>query len=382
MKHFLSNFLPAVLLSAFVAGCGDAPKGPELPPDDGSADFARGQAELEKQNLPAAAAAFESAARKNATNFEARVQVALVNLRLGEIDAADAAAADAIAVEPESAEARLVSAQAAYLKKDYRRALEAFDAVAAEKSLPAALRSDALVGRGVVEMAQNASDEARISFIRAMRANRRSAAAWYHLAVLARDIYRFNEAALEQFEMASRFSDPRDARAKKLSRDVLPALRKAIASASARKPGADKRDLAAAAKLLAEGEALQKKKMIRGAIKKYEAALKADPLSDAAALKVATLVALNDKTAAGVDKALGAYRTVIDQQPQKQANYLAAARLAYENKRWATAAAIMDRAIAHDPENRQTLDLLIASLQKAGKTKQAECWKAYRAEVK
>ena len=108
----------------------------------------------------------------------------------------------------------------------------------------------------------------------------------------------------------------------------------------------------------------------------------ADPLSDAAALKVATLVALNDKTAAGVDKALQAYRTVIDQQPQKQANYLAAARLAYENKRWATAAAIMDRAIAHDPENRQTLDLLIASLQKAGKTKQAECWKAYRAEVK
>lgn len=310
------------------------------------------------------------------------MQVALVNLRLGEVDAADAAAADAIAVEPESAEARLVSAQAAYLKKDYRRALEAFDAVAAEKSLPAALRSDALVGRGVVEMAQNASDEARISFIRAMRANRRSAAAWYHLAVLARDVYRFNEAALEQFEMASRFSDPRDARAKKLSRDVLPALRKAIASASARKPGADKRDLAAAAKLLAEGEALQKKKMIRGAIKKYEAALKADPLSDAAALKVATLVALNDKTAAGVDKALGAYRTVIDQQPQKQANYLAAARLAYENKRWATAAAIMDRAIAHDPENRQTLDLLIASLQKAGKTKQAECWKAYRAEVK
>lgn len=382
MKHFLSNFLPAVLLSAFVTGCGDAPKAPELPPDDGSADFARGQAELEKQNLPAAAAAFESAARKNATNFEARVQVALVNLRLGEVDAADAAAADAIAVEPESAEARLVSAQAAYLKKDYRRALEAFDAVAAEKSLPAALRSDALVGRGVVEMAQNASDEARISFIRAMRANRRSAAAWYHLAVLARDVYRFNEAALEQFEMASRFSDPRDARAKKLSRDVLPALRKAIASASARKPGADKRDLAAAAKLLAEGEALQKKKMIRGAIKKYEAALKADPLSDAAALKVATLVALNDKTAAGVDKALGAYRTVIDQQPQKQANYLAAARLAYENKRWATAAAIMDRAIAHDPENRQTLDLLIASLQKAGKTKQAECWKAYRAEVK
>lgn len=382
MKNLLFQSLLAVLFAALAAGCGDAPKAPEPPPDDGSADFARGQVELEKQNLPAAAAAFEAAARKNATNLEARVQTALINLRLGEVAAADAAASDAVETDPSSAEARLVSAQAAYLKKDYARALEAFAAVAAEPSLPAALRSDALVGRGVVEMAQGASDEARISFIRAMRTNRRSAAAWYHLAVLARDVYRFNEAALEQFEMASRFSDPRDARAKKLSRDVLPALRKAVSAAAARKPGADKRDPAAAAKLVAEGEALQKKKMIRAAIKKYDAAWKADPLSDAAALKVATLVALNDKTAAGVDKALEAYRTVIDQQPQKQANYLAAARLAYENKRWATAAAIMDRAIAHDPENRQTLDLLIASLQKAGKTKQAECWKSYRAEVK
>ena len=42
----------------------------------------------------------------------------------------------------------------------------------------------------------------------------------------------------------------------------------------------------------------------------------------------------------------------------------------------------MDHAVAHDPENRTTLDLLIASLQKAGKGKLAEIWKAYRAEVK
>ena len=381
MKHLLPPTL-VLLLAACLAGCGDAPKAPEAPPDDGSADFARAKVELEKQDLPAAAAAFASAASKCETNLEARIQLALINLRLGEVEAANAAATNAVETCPESAEAHLVAGQAAYLKKDYRRAIDLFAKVAAEKSLPDAMRSDALVGRGVVELAQNASDAARISFLRAMRLSRRNPAAWYHLGVLSRDVYRFDEAALEQFEMAARFSNPNDARAVKISREVIPALRKAIVSAAASKPGVAKRDPAAAAKLLAEGEALQKKKAIRAAIKKYEAAFAADPLSDAAALKYATLVALNDKTAAGVDKALAAYRAVIDQRPEKQANYLAAARLAYENKRWATAAAIMDRAVSHDPENRQTLDLLIAALQKAGKTKQAEAWKAYRAEVK
>ena len=73
---------------------------------------------------------------------------------------------------------------------------------------------------------------------------------------------------------------------------------------------------------------------------------------------------------------------MISQRPARQANYLAAARLAYENKRWATAATFMYHAIAHDPENRQALDMLIASLQKSGKAKQAEGWKAYRTDVR
>ena len=49
---------------------------------------------------------------------------------------------------------------------------------------------------------------------------------------------------------------------------------------------------------------------------------------------------------------------------------------------WATAVAILNRAIAHDPENAKTLDLFIAALQKAGKGKQSEAWKAYRQELR
>ncbi len=381
MKTTTITTLFAALFFLF-AGCDDTSQPPAVVQDDGSAAVAKGMAALEVPDVRGAIAEFEKAARVCETNFEARLQLALAYLRLGEVAPADQAVQAALALCPESAEARLADGQVAYLKKDYKRALADFSAVAAEKSLPDALRSEAFVARGVVEMAQEARELARISFLRAMRLNRRSAAAWYHLGLLSRDWFKFNAAALEQFEMAARFSDPREARAKKLSRDVIPALRAALQKKAASIPGVEKRDPGAAAKLLAEGEALQKKKHIRMAIKKYGAAFEADPLCEAAAEKYAYLLSLNDKTKAGVDKALAAYSAAADQRPQRQSYYLSAARLAYANGRWATAAEIMSRAVAHDPENRQTLDVLIAALQKSGLTKQAEAWKGYRAEVK
>lgn len=369
------------IFSILLVGCDDSPKAP-APVDDGSAAVAKGMAALEVQDVRGAISAFEKAARVCETNFDARLQLTLAHIRQGEIAEAERSIQEALALCPDSAEARLASGQVAYLKKDYGRAIADFAAVASEKSLSDAIRSDAFVSRGVVEMAMDSTDAARISLLRAMRLNRRNAAAWYHLGLIFRNTYLFNEAALEQFEMAARFSDPREERAKKISRDIIPALRSALMAAAASKPGVAKRDPAASAKLLAEGEKLQQKKQIRAAIKKFEAAFAADPLSDGAAVKYAQLLALNDKTPVGVDKALAAYRAAIDQRPERQANYLAAARLAYANSRWITAVQIMDRAVAHDPENRQALDLLIASLLKAGKSRQAEAWKAYRAEVK
>ena len=93
-------------------------------------------------------------------------------------------------------------------------------------------------------------------------------------------------------------------------------------------------------------------------------------------------MALNDKSARGVDKALAAYRTAIDQRPALQDNYYEAARLAYANKRWATAVAILNRALAHDPENVKALDLFIAAMRKAGKSRQAAAWESYRRDIR
>ena len=313
---------------------------------------------------------------------EEYLQIALDKLALGELDAANDAVTNALALLPDSAEVRLADGQVAYLKKDYRRATADFNAVASEKSLPGQIRSQALVSRAVVEIAQNDSETARMTLFRALRLDRRNAAVWYHLGLLSRNTYLFDEAAVEQFEMAARLSDPKEPRTQKLSREIIPAVRNALTAAAASRPGVAKRDAGAAAKLYAEAEALRKKKRIRDAIKKYEAALAADPFHYLAARETATLVALNDKTPAGVDKALLAYRAAIDQRPAVQENYYAAAQLAYANKRWATAVAILNRAIAHDPENIKTLDLYIAALQKAGKGKQSEAWKSYRQELK
>ncbi len=379
------KFYPVAVVSSalavLLAGCGDAGPAAVKPVDDGAADMARARTALAAGDMRAAATSFEAAAGKCATNLDARIQLAVARLALGDIPAAKAASAAALELRPESAEAKMVDGQVAYLEKDYKRALGDFDAVVAEKTLPAAMRSSALVSRAVVGIATGAFDDARISLLRAMRLDRRSAAAWYHLGVLSRNTYHIEEAALEQFEMAARFSDPRDARTKKISREILPALRQSIVAAAAARPGVAARRPADAAKLLAEGESALKKKAVKAAVRKFEQAFAADPLSYEAALRYAETLEKHDKTSAGVDKALAAYRSAIDQRPEKQSVYLAAGRLAYANKRWATAAQIMDRAVAHDPENRQSIDLLVAALQRAGKNRQASAWKAYRNEL-
>ena len=309
------------------------------------------------------------------------LQRAIDKLSADEIDAADAAVKKALELLPDSAEALLVDGQVAYRKGDLERAMKAFNAVASEKSLSEALRAEALVARAVAEIKQGNFDTARLTLFRALHLNRRNAAVWYHLGLLSRNNYHFYEVAVEQFEMAARLSDPKDERIKKISQE-LRAARAAVTAAAAANPNAEKRDAGAAARLLGEAEALRKKRMIRAAIKKYEAAFAADPFSYPAARETAYLLSLNDKTSAGVDKALLAYRAAIDQRPAVQDNYYAAAQLAYANQRWATTVSILDRAIAHDPENIKTLDLFIAALQKAGRGKQSEAWKAYRQELK
>jgi len=228
----MKQFSVMLFLLAAVLGC------TQEAVDDGSGDFERGKAALERKepDLKMALDSFAACAQKNLTNFESRVSLALVALRLGEPRIADKAAREATALDPSSAEARLVEGQSAYLMKDYARAKASFSAVVGAHQLPAVMRSEALSSLAVVEIAAGEIDAARLSLMRAARLDFRNAAAWHHQGILSRGTFHFNVAAKDQFEMACRL-DPDSARTRDTVRSVIPSLRDAIARAAADKPG-------------------------------------------------------------------------------------------------------------------------------------------------
>ena len=181
--------------------------------------------------------------------------------------------------------------------------------------------------------------------------------------------------------MFARLSKPGDPRAEKVNYEVVPELRKTLARIAAARPGASSGKPSVAAVLIREAEELEAKNKLTAAKKKYADAYAADPMSYAAALGYARILRSTDKSAEGVRKAIRAYRAAIDQKPAVQKNYLEVARLARENKLWVQAVEIMNRAVAHDPQNKEALDQLIGALIKAGSVKLANAWAEYRKDL-
>jgi len=384
--------LGAVML-ATILGCTDK----EV--DDGARDLARGREALAAHDLPAAAQAFEACMRKNATNFEARISLALVGLEQGAPRLADTAAKEAVALDPTSAEARLVEGQTAYLAKDYARAKASLSAVADARELPKPMRAQALASRAVVELAANETDAARLSLLRALRLDFRCAPAWYHLGVLSRGTYHFLAAAKDQFEMACRL-DPQSPRTRETLRTIIPSLREALARVATDKPGAAKRQPELAAKLIAEGIAAQeekkeKKKDLKTALQRFEKAHAVDPLSwEAAWYYAQTLPAAEAAKKAGdktklpvakvVDRTLDAYHAALDVKPASRETCMAAARFALQNRRAPAACDFLSHALAHFPDAKPILELYVEALGKLGTAdgaKRARMYRAYLQEL-
>jgi Flp pilus assembly protein TadD len=357
----------AVLL---LAGCGK---------DDGAVEFEKAEAVYAVRDFGAAALFYGAAAAKNPTNFEARVKQAVALMNRGELPQAQAAVDSALALRPDSGEAVFVDGQLAYLDKDYARAKSDFDAVANASALSPALRSQALAARAVMEIAAGAFARSRLTLWRAVRLDRRNSAAWYHLGHLSRDTYRFEDAAIEQFGMAARLADD-PVRAKAITREVIPALRESLRSKMSAKPGAAKRDPGASAKLVAEAEALAGKDAGKSAAKFAEAYAK-DPLSYAAAYGHAKALAASAKTDRQVQSALVAFQDAIDQRPNSQETYRVAALAALRRRYPMRAEKFLSQALAHDPENRRTLDLYVQTLRRLGKTAEAKLYGDYLKEL-
>ena len=366
----MRNYMIGVLISVAVAGCS---------PDDGSADFAKGEVAYASRDFQAAVLSYSAAAVKNPTNFTARMKLALANVDLGEIAAARNAVDSALAVDSDSAEARLLEGHVAYLEKDYARAKKAFSDIVSAKQLPKELRSKAYVAQAVLELTANMFDRARVSLWRAVRTDRRNAAAWYHLGYLSRDTYRFEDAALEQFQMASRLmTDP--VRVKSVMQDIIPTVRESIRAKVAGKPGAASRDPGAAAKLVSEGEALLKKNAAKAA-EKFAEAYSKDPLSYAAAWNFAKSKSASAKSDKEIARVVGAFQDAIDQRPNSQLAYRTAARFVLERKRPIRAEKFLSQALAHDPEDKVTLDLYVQTLRRTGKSAEAKLYAEYLKEL-
>ena len=339
-----------VVLAACIAGCGKDP----------------------------AAEAAAPAATDKGPDFDTLMRTAVAGVAQKDAAAATASAAKALELQPESAEAHLLAGQAACLRQDHDEARAQFSSVVKAKTLPNVLRAKAYVGLGTVDYVQHEADAARISFLQARRLDNSNEAAWYYLGMIYRDIFHFEEAAQEHFQMFVGLSAKSDnPRTKKVKEDILPELySNAAARAKARTGNAGK-----AAALIQEAQAQRDKNRLTEAVKKYAEARKADPQSDVAALGYAQLVTSTDKTAEGARKAIQAYHDVIALKPGGLDYYLKAAQLARAFDFKIQAVEIMNRAIAHHPQNPKVLDQLIAALLKTGNDKLAKAWGEYRKDL-
>ena len=339
-----------VVLAACIAGCGKDP----------------------------AAEVAAPAATDEGPDFDTLMRTAVAGVAQKDAAAATASAAKALELQPESAEAHLLAGQAACLRQDYDEARAQFSSVVKAKTLPNVLRAKAYVGLGTVDYVQHEADAARISFLQARRLDNSNEAAWYYLGMIYRDIFHFEEAAQEHFQMFVGLSSKSDnPRTKKVKEDILPELySNAAARAKAHTGNAGK-----AAALIQEAQAQRDKNRLTEAVKKYAEARKADPQSDVAALGYAQLVTSTDKTAEGARKAIQAYHDVIALKPGGLDYYLKAAQLARAFDFKIQAVEIMNRAIGHHPQNPKVLDQLIAALLKTGNDKLAKAWGEYRKDL-
>lgn len=364
----------SAVLAAAILGCG---------PRDGSKEFREGKEAYEHRDLKKAERLFERSVVLAPQDADRLLYLARTELELGELPKAQ----DVIGRIPEGASAdvdvQLLKAQIAWHAKDYKGAADLFAAVANDAKLEAPVRAQGWAGLGVVEMTCDNHHLARVAFLRAIRLDRRNAAAWYHLGLLYRDGFGYLEAALEQFEIFVRLEEEASPRVQKVQRTIIPALKEQIARAATERPGAAKRNSSVAATSIAAAEAALKKGNAKAAREAYQQAFAADPLSYPAALGLAKAWEKTDATRDGQTKAFENYKAACALRPSAVSTFLATGSLAVKLGYSSQAVEIYSRAIAANPTSLDAIDGLIRVLRKGGKAdKVTTAYQKYRDSLK
>lgn len=378
LRKYAHSACGAIAAALLGAGCGGA---------DPAKEAALGDASFAAGDWKKAAARYEKSLEKRPAHADTLVMLAQARFNLGELDAARAAVAAIPADFAADADVRLVGAKIDFFSKNHAAAREKFLAVAEDASLDAITRAEGWAGAGAVDCfldgMANGSDaelraQARTELLRALRLDRRNAAAHYHLGVLYRDSYGYPEAAKEQFDYFTRLAQIADRRVQDTMHKTIPALKNAIAAKAAARPGAASRNAVACTAALAKADALFRKNDFDGAGDLYAQALAKDPLSYPSAIGLARSRERSARTRSAMKKALDAYITVCEIDPGSTQAILAGAALAMRLERWATAAALYSRAIAASPSSTKALDGVATALAKAGRAKTAAVYRKYR----
>lgn len=358
----VSNCVCAVLL--VLAGCG---------PKDGKKEYEQGKEAYELRDLPKAAKLFEESLACAPENVDRLMYLARVKLDLGELPAAKDLVGRAALLAEDDVDVRMLSAQIAWHMKDYAAAAAIFTALAEDNQLEPGIRSQAYAGLGVVETTCDNYHLARIAYLRAIRLNRRNAAAWYHLGFLYRDSFAYLEAALEQFEIYVRLEEEASPRVQKIQKTTIPELKEQIAHVATERPGVAKRNSAASSAALAKAESEMKKGLFKAARQSYQTALDADPLSYPAALGLARAWEKTDSS-----KAFDYYRTACTLNPSAVKTFITTGALAVKLGYQSQAVEIYSRAVAASPMSYDAIDGLIRALRKVGGDKNRAAAQAYQ----
>ncbi len=374
MNSSLKSALKGAFSLAFAAilvGCGAR---------DGKKELAAAEAAYTAaHDLAKADKLIAKSLKRAGDNVDALVWCARVKLELGQLSAAREALAKAETLAGGDTDVEMLAAQLAYHAKDYAAASAKFAALAENGELDAGLRAEAFAGLGVVEWTCNEYDTARIAFLKAIRLDRRNAAARYHLGLIYRDGFGYSEAALEQFEIFVRLEAVADKRVMRTQRAIIPELKETIARTAMERQGTSPRDSSAAAVALTRAETARKKKDFRTAKKEYAKAFEADALSYPAALGLAEMWAKTDASLSGQKKTLEYYRTACALKTSAVKTFVATGDLAYKLGQYATAVEVYSRAVAANPTDITAIDGLIRSLGKVGgRRKIAAAYQDYR----
>ena len=361
----------SLAFAAILAGCGAR---------DGKKELAAAEAAYTAaHDLAKADKLIAKSLKRAGDNVDALVWCTRVKLELGQLSAAREALAKAETLAGGDTDVEMLAAQLAYHAKDYAAASAKFAALAANAKLDAGLRAEAFAGLGVVEWTCNEYDVARIAFLKAIRLDRRNAAARYHLGLGYRDGFGYAEAALEQFEIFVRLETVADKRVMRTQRAIIPELKETIARQAMERQGAAQRDSSAAAAALARAETARKKRDFRTAKKEYARAFEADALSYPAALGLAEMWTKTDASLNGQKKTLEYYRTACALKTSAVKTFVATGDLAYRLGQYATAVEVYSRAVAANPSDITAIDGLIRSLGKVGgRRKIAAAYQDYR----